>query len=100
MSIQTTTTTTSLDDGSNTSINKQMVTPLKLSASGSSNSFGRFVCYLATKSNKLCQYELEITPEHIQIISSSKQKVKSTLNIATIHAKETPKQPRQPSSTL
>ena len=59
----------------------------------------RFTCYLATKSGKLCQYELALNPStaQVQIISSSKQKVKSTLELATIHAKETPKQPRQQS---
>ena len=57
----------------------------------------RFTCYLATKSGKLCQYELALNSStaQVQIISSSKQKVKSTLDLATIHAKETPKQPRQ-----
>ena len=54
----------------------------------------RFICYLATKSGKLCQYELEVSESQILIISSSKQKVKSKLTIATIHAKEVPKQAR------
>lgn len=68
-----------------------------------SESFSRFACHLATKSGKLCRYEIKISAGGVsgavlQIISSSKQKVKSTLDIATIHAKETPKQPRQPGS--
>ena len=65
---------------------------------GLSEHQARFTCFLATKSGKLCQYELALCPSanrpKIQIISSSKQKVKSTLDLATIHAKETPKQPR------
>ena len=59
----------------------------------------RFICYLATKSGKLCQYELEVNESQILIISSSKQKVKSKLTIATIHAKEVPKQPRDCTSS-
>ena len=55
----------------------------------------RFTCHLATKSGKLCQYELEVTESQILIISSSKQKVKSKLPHATIHAKEVPKQLRE-----
>ena len=55
----------------------------------------RFVCYLATKSSKLCQYELDINEVNLSIISSSKQKIKSTLNTMTTHVKEIPKQPRE-----
>ena len=63
--------------------------------SDDSSDNGRFICYLATKNGKLCQYELNITESQISIISSSRQKVKSTLATATIHVKESPKQARE-----
>ena len=63
--------------------------------SDDSSDNGKFICYLATKNGKLCQYELNITESQISIISSSKQKVKSTLATATIHVKESPKQARE-----
>lgn len=63
--------------------------------SSTSNNAVRFVCYLATKSSKLCQYQLQITETNLSIISSNKQKVKSTLPTQTVHIKETPKQVRE-----
>jgi serine/threonine protein kinase len=51
----------------------------------------RHICYLATKTGKLCQYELEVTETELRIISSSKQKVKSTLQTQSLHVKEIPR---------
>lgn len=59
----------------------------------------RFMCFLATKSSKLCQYELDVSETNLSIISSFKQKVKSTLLTQTIHVKEIPKQPREVSDS-
>ena len=55
----------------------------------------RHLCYLATKSGQLCQYEVEVTDTELRIISSSKQKVKSTIQLKSVHAKEIFRQPRE-----
>lgn len=69
------------------------------SSDGQSSDYVRHICYLATKTGKLCQYELEVTEAELRIISSSKQKVKSTLQTRSLHVKEIPKQPREANSS-
>lgn len=61
------------------------------SSDNQSSDYVRHICYLATKTGKLCQYELEVTETELRIISSSKQKVKSTLQTQSLHVKEIPR---------
>ena len=62
-------------------------------------SVNQFTCYLATKSGSLCDYLISVDAKNIQIISSSKGKVKSKLTTASTHAKEISKIAREASSS-
>ena len=64
------------------------------SSAASTPTNSKFVCYLTTRSGKLGQFELKVNGSEIFIISNQKQKVKTKIAIANLHAKEVPKQPR------
>ena len=49
-------------------------------------------CFLDTRSGSLSEYSLRFDESMLQVLSRTSQKVKSSLNLSELHAREVPKQ--------
>ena len=69
-----------------------------LSAGSDPISDGKHFCYLATKQANLQMYAMSFTETHLNILSAKRDKLKSAIELLTMHAKQIPKVPREPST--